>query len=58
MTMSEILLTYEDLSKRWQKPVSTLRVLVMKKKLKPIKLGRDVRFSEAYILEIEHKGGF
>lgn len=58
MIMSEILLTYKDLSKRWQKPVSTLRVLVMKKKLKPIKLGRDVRFSENYVMEIENKGGF
>jgi len=52
------LLTYKDLSDRWQKPVSTLRALVMKKKLKPIKLGRDVRFSEMYIQEIENRGGF
>lgn len=56
--MSLRLLTYKDLSERWQKPVSTLRVLVMQKKLKPIKLGRDVRFSEQYIREIENKGGF
>ena len=54
----ERLLTYKDLSERWQKPVATLRVLVMKKKLEPIKLGRDVRFSEDYIREIEKKGGF
>jgi hypothetical protein len=52
------LLTYKELSERWQKPVSTLRVLVMQKKLKPIKLGRDVRFSEGYIQEIENRGGF
>jgi hypothetical protein len=56
--MPEKLLTYKDVSERWQKPVSTLRVLVMKKKLKPIKLGRDVRFSMKYIEEIESKGGF
>ena len=56
--MSKALLTYKDLSERWQKPVSTLRVLVMKKKLKPIKLGRDVRFTIEYIEGIEAKGGF
>ncbi len=56
--MSFKLLTYKDLSERWQKPVSTLRVLVMQKKLKPIKLGRDVRFAEQYIQEIENRGGF
>lgn len=31
--MSEKLLTYKDVSERWQKPVSTLRVLVMKKEI-------------------------
>jgi hypothetical protein len=56
--MSLKLMTYRDLSERWQKPVSTLRALVMKKKLRPIKLGRDVRFSMTYIEEIEAKGGF
>ena len=56
--MENKLLTYKDLSARWQKPVSTLRALVMQKKLKPIKLGRDVRFSEQYIEEIETRGGF
>jgi hypothetical protein len=56
--MSLKLLTYKDLAERWQKPVGTLRVLVMQKKLKPIKLGRDVRFSEEYIQEIENRGGF
>ncbi len=56
--MSEKLLTYRDLANRWQKPVSTLRSLVMKKILKPIKLGRDVRFSEEYIRQIEERGGF
>lgn len=58
MSASDKLLTYKDVSARWQKPVSTLRVLVMQKKLKPIKLGRDVRFSLKYIEEIEAKGGF
>jgi hypothetical protein len=56
--MPEKLLTYRDVSARWQKPVSTLRALVMKKKLKPIKLGRDVRFALKYIEEIEAQGGF
>ena len=56
--MSPRLLTYKDLSDRWQKPVSTLRALVMQKKLRPIKLGRDVRFSEQYIQEVENRGGF
>jgi hypothetical protein len=56
--MTEKLLTYRDVSARWQKPVSTLRALVMKKKLIPIKLGRDVRFSVKYIEDIEAKGGF
>ncbi len=56
--MNNKLLTYKDLSERWQKPVSTLRVLVMKKKIMPIKLGRDVRFAMQYIEEIEAKGGF
>ncbi len=54
---TEKLLTYKDLSVRWQKPVGSLRILVMKKKLKPIKIGRDVRFDEAYIEEIEKRGG-
>lgn len=52
------LLTYRDLADRWQKPINSLRILVMQKKLKPIKLGRDVRFAIAYIEEIEKKGGF
>lgn len=56
--MTVKLLTYKDLSERWKKPVSVLRILVMKKKLKPIKLGRSVRFSESYIREIEENGGF
>jgi len=55
--MTQKLLTYKDLALRWQKPVGSLRALVMQKKLKPIKLGRDVRFSERYIEEIEEKGG-
>jgi hypothetical protein len=54
--MSEQLLTYEDLSERWQIPVNTLRIWVMQKRLNPKKLGRHVRFSLAYIREIEEKG--
>ena len=54
----EKLLTYEDLSERWQKPKGVLRNLVMNKKLRPIKLGASVRFKKEYIEEIERKGGF
>jgi len=54
--MPEQLLTYKDLSERWQIPVNTLRIWVMQKKLIPKKLGRHVRFSLAYIKEIEEKG--
>ena len=50
--------SYEDLSKHWKVAVNTLRQWVMAGKLKPsMRLGRLVRFSESYILEIESKGG-
>jgi len=54
--MTEKLLTYDDLAERWQLPVNTLRNWVMKKKLIPVKIGRLLRFREAYILELEEKG--
>ena len=54
--MSSKLLTYKDVSDRWQLPVNTLRNWVMKKKLVPVKFGRLVRFPESYILELEKKG--
>lgn len=54
--MNEKLLSYKDLSKRWQVPVNTLRIWVMENKLKPIKLGRLVRFHENYIIKIELNG--
>lgn len=54
--MGTKLLSYKDLSARWQVPVNTLRVWVMEKKLKPLKLGRAVRFHESYVLELETKG--
>lgn len=54
--MNVKLLSYKDLSERWQIPINTLRIWVMEKKLKPIKFGRLVRFNEAYILEIERDG--
>lgn len=54
--MNAKLLTYDDVAERWQLPVGTLRIWVMQKKLNPVKLGRLVRFSESYILEIEKKG--
>ncbi len=36
--------------------MNTLHIWVMQKKLKPVKLGRLVRFSETYIRELETKG--
>ena len=54
--MATKLLSYKDLSARWQKPINSLRVWVMEGKLKPVKLGRLVRFSESYILELEARG--
>lgn len=56
MTLANKLLTYNDLAERWQLPVNTLRNWVMKKKLRPLKIGRLVRFREAYISELEQKG--
>ena len=56
--MPAIYLTYEDLSKRWKVAVNTLRQYVMAGTLKPsMRIGRLVRFSESYILDIESKGG-
>lgn len=54
--MASKLLTYKDLSERLQVPINTLRVWKMEGKLKPIKLGRLVRFTEAQVQEIELKG--
>jgi predicted site-specific integrase-resolvase len=56
--MSERLLTYEDVSARWQIAINTLRIWVMKGTLVPIKLGRAVRFKESYIEALEQKGIF
>jgi excisionase family DNA binding protein len=53
----EIFLGYLDLSKRWRVPVQTLRIWVMKGKLKAVKLGRHVRFSLRYIMALEQAGG-
>jgi len=56
--MSEKFYTYEELSERWKVAVNTLRQYVMAGILKPsMRIGRLVRFSESYILEIEAKGG-
>jgi hypothetical protein len=50
--------TYEELSARWKVAVNTLRQWVMQGVLVPsMRLGRMVRFSQEYILEIESKGG-
>jgi hypothetical protein len=54
--MATKLLSYKDLSERWQIPVNTLRIWVMEKRLKPLKLVRAVRFPESYIQELETKG--
>jgi len=49
---------YKLLSARWGVAVNTLRQWVMEGVLVPsMKLGRLVRFSETYILEIESRGG-
>lgn len=56
--MSNKLLTYKDVSERWQTTVQGLRIRVMNGELIPIKLGRLVRFSEKYIFDIEENLGF
>ena len=54
--MAVKLLTYKDVSERWQMKVNTLMKWVMKGTLVPIKLaGNRVRFSESHILELEKK---
>jgi len=54
--MPDKLLAYKDVAERWQLPVNTLRIWVMKKKLTPVKMGRLVRFPVSYIIELEQKG--
>ena len=50
-------LDYKDLSARWKRPVNTLRIWVMEKRLIPsFKAGTCVLFKESYIQEIEAKG--
>jgi len=56
--MAETYYTYEELSERWKIAVNTLRQWVMAGLLVPsMRLGRRVRFSEAYIQGIESRGG-
>jgi predicted site-specific integrase-resolvase len=56
--VSEKFYTYKELSERWGVAVNTLMQWVMAGILVPsMRLGRLVRFSESYILEIESKGG-
>ena len=51
-------LSYKDLAKRWLVSVNTLRQWVMEGVLVPsMRLGRRVRFSLEYIVEIEEYGG-
>lgn len=52
----ERLLSYGDLSKRWQIPMQTLRIWVMSGKLERVKLGRHVRFDPVYIRSLERDG--
>ena len=56
MKINAKLLSYKDLSARWQIPVQTLRIWVMEKKLKPLKLCRHVRFKLNYIQKLEEEG--
>ncbi len=57
-SMPEKYYTYKTLSQRWGVAVNTLMQWVMKGILVPtFRLGRLVRFSERYILEIEARGG-
>jgi hypothetical protein len=58
LKVNDKLLSYKDLSARWQIPIQTLRIWVMAKKLKPLKLCRQVRFPLSYIRAIEEAGGF
>jgi excisionase family DNA binding protein len=56
--VAEKYFTYEELAERWKVAVNTLRQWVMSGVLVPsMRLGRLVRFSESYIIEIESKGG-
>jgi predicted site-specific integrase-resolvase len=56
--VSDKYLGYKELSKRWGVARNTLCQWVMEGILVPtIRLGRLVRFSESYILEIESRGG-
>lgn len=49
-------LTYKELASRWNLSVNTLRIWVMKGKIKPVRFGGAVRFPLSYILELESKG--
>jgi excisionase family DNA binding protein len=56
--VSERYFTYEELAERWKVAVNTLRQWVMAGVLVPsMRLGRLVRFSESYIMDIEANGG-
>ena len=56
--MGERYFTYQELAEHWKVAVNTLRQYVMAGKLVPsLRIGRLVRFSESYIIEIESKGG-
>jgi len=55
--MSERYFTYKELATRWKVSVNTLRQWVMEGVLVPtMRLGRRVRFSIEYIVEIEANG--
>jgi excisionase family DNA binding protein len=54
--MPEKLLDYRQVSELTGFPVGTLRIWVMQGRLKPVKFGSRVKFTESYIDEILKKG--
>jgi len=54
--MPEKLLDYVQVSDLSGFPVGTLRTWVMQGRLKPVKFGSRVKFSESYIEELIKKG--
>ncbi len=54
--MPEKLLDYRKVSELTGFPVGTLRTGVMQGRLKPVKFGSRVKFTETYIDEILKKG--
>lgn len=60
LSMVERYFNYKELSERWKRPIGTLRLMVMQKRLIPsLKIGKGkngrVLFSDSYIRELEAK---